>query len=220
MVQDCRMAEHESLRTKKARQTRTALHEAAITRVLDQGLDAVTVAAIAADAGVSPRTFFNYYQTKEDAIVGLDTSSIDAQLVTDYVESDNGMETLAEDTANFVREALLVGTDPRLSTRRRQLFAAYPELVTKRFEQVEASRSSSPRMCSPGCATSGRSSPVRTRRGEVRGCSPRCAWCRSSTRDAWSSGRPTSLPSRAERRTSTTTPWGSSSRCSTDCDES
>ncbi|WP_453984218.1 TetR/AcrR family transcriptional regulator [Brevibacterium casei] len=132
------MAEHESLRTKKARQTRTALHEAAITRVLDQGLDAVTVAAIAADAGVSPRTFFNYYQTKEDAIVGLDTSSIDAQLVTDYVESDNGIETLAEDTANFVREALLVGTDPRLSTRRRQLFAAYPELVTKRFEQVEA----------------------------------------------------------------------------------
>ena len=44
------MAEHESLRTKKARQTRTALHEAAITRVLDQGLDAVTVAAIAAAA--------------------------------------------------------------------------------------------------------------------------------------------------------------------------
>ncbi|MFT9773642.1 TetR/AcrR family transcriptional regulator [Brevibacterium casei] len=132
------MTDHESLRTKKARATRTALHEAAITRVLDEGLDSVTVAMIAADAGVSPRTFFNYFQTKEDAIVGLDVSTIDTQLVRDYVESDTGIESLAEDTANFVREALLVGTDPRLSVRRRQLFAAYPELVTKRFEQVEA----------------------------------------------------------------------------------
>ncbi|GAA1625753.1 MULTISPECIES: TetR/AcrR family transcriptional regulator [Brevibacterium] len=132
------MAENESLRTRKARETRTAIHEAALTRVLDEGLEATTVANIAADAGVSPRTFFNYYATKEDAIVGLDVANIDDQLVADYVESDSGFDTLAEDTANFVREALLIGTEPGLSSRRRELFVAYPELVGRRFDQVEA----------------------------------------------------------------------------------
>ena len=132
------MAENESLRSKKARLTRSALHEAAITRVLDDGLECATVASIAADVGVSTRTFFNYYATKEDAIVGLDESNIDAQVVDDYVHADSGAEDLAEDTARFVREALLMGSlDPDLPARRRKLFARYPELVSKRFDRAE-----------------------------------------------------------------------------------
>ncbi|TSI17936.1 TetR/AcrR family transcriptional regulator [Brevibacterium aurantiacum] len=134
-----RESEPESLRAKKARQTRHALHDAAITRVLDEGLECATVANIAADVGVSTRTFFNYYATKEDAIVGLDESNIDAKLVDDYVHSDSGVEDLAEDTARFVREVLLMGSmDPSLPARRRKLFARYPELVSKRFDRAEA----------------------------------------------------------------------------------
>lgn len=134
-----RESEPESLRAKKARQTRHALHDAAITRVLDEGLECATVANIAADVGVSTRTFFNYYATKEDAIVGLDESNIDANLVDDYVHSDSGVEDLAEDTARFVREVLLMGSmDPSLPARRRTLFARYPELVSKRFDRAEA----------------------------------------------------------------------------------
>ncbi|MCF2571890.1 TetR/AcrR family transcriptional regulator [Brevibacterium sp. UCMA 11754] len=134
-----RESEPESLRVKKARQTRHALHDAAITRVLDEGLECATVANIAADVGVSTRTFFNYYATKEDAIVGLDESNIDAKLVDDYVHSDSGVEDLAEDTARFVREVLLMGSmDPSLPARRRKLFARYPELVSKRFDRAEA----------------------------------------------------------------------------------
>lgn len=134
-----REPEPESLRAKKARQTRHALHDAAITRVLDEGLECATVANIAADVGVSTRTFFNYYATKEDAIVGLDESNIDAKLVDDYVHADSGMGDLAEDTARFVREVLLMGSmDPSLPARRRKLFARYPELVSKRFDRAEA----------------------------------------------------------------------------------
>lgn len=134
-----RESEPESLRAKKARQTRHALHDAAITRVLDEGLECATVANIAADVGVSTRTFFNYYATKEDAIVGLDESNIDAKLVDDYVHSDSGAENLAEDTARFVREVLLMGSmDPSLPARRRKLFGRYPELVSKRFDRAEA----------------------------------------------------------------------------------
>lgn len=133
------MAETESLRSKKARQTRNALHEAAITRVLDDGLENATVANIAADVGVSTRTFFNYYATKEDAIVGLDESNIDAHVVDAYVHSDSGINDLAADTAWFIREALLMGSiDPAMPARRRKLFARYPELVSKRFDRAEA----------------------------------------------------------------------------------
>ncbi|WP_113904563.1 MULTISPECIES: TetR family transcriptional regulator [Brevibacterium] len=133
------MATTESLRAKKARLTRNALHEAAVTRVLEDGLEAATVAAIAADAGVSTRTFFNYYATKEDAIVGLDESDVDAQLVDAYVHSEAGLDTLAEDTARFISEALFIGSlHPDTPARRRLLFARHPELVSKRLERAEA----------------------------------------------------------------------------------
>ncbi|WP_306361488.1 helix-turn-helix domain-containing protein [Nocardia sp. CC227C] len=36
----------------------------------EQGLDATTTDDIAKAVGVSPRTFFNYYETKLDAVVG------------------------------------------------------------------------------------------------------------------------------------------------------
>lgn len=133
------MPVEESLRSKKARLTRNALHEAAITRVLEDGLASATVATIAADAGVSTRTFFNYFETKEDAIVGLGADvGVDEGLAFDYVHSPAGLDTLAEDTARFVREALLVGSvDPKLPARRRRLFALYPELVSKSFDRAE-----------------------------------------------------------------------------------
>lgn len=133
------MTDNESLRSRKARLTRSALHEAAITRVLDEGLECATVANIAADAGVSTRTFFNYYATKEDAIVGLDEDNVDEQVIDAYIRSESGVETIAEDTARFVREALLVdSSDPDLPARRRRLFALYPELVSKRLDRAEA----------------------------------------------------------------------------------
>lgn len=58
------------LREHKKRETRRALHRAALHLVHDKGLDAVTTEQIAAEAGVSPRTFFNYFPTKEQAILG------------------------------------------------------------------------------------------------------------------------------------------------------
>lgn len=58
------------LRAQKKRKTRLELCMAARRLVVAHGLDATTVDDIAKVVGVSPRTFFNYYDTKLDAIVG------------------------------------------------------------------------------------------------------------------------------------------------------
>lgn len=58
------------LREAKKQATTWALVEAARRLVHADGLDAVTIDDIAAAAGVSPRTFFNYFDSKELAVVG------------------------------------------------------------------------------------------------------------------------------------------------------
>ncbi|MGI5166503.1 TetR/AcrR family transcriptional regulator [Spirillospora sp. CA-253888] len=57
------------LRERKKAATRQALHDAALRLTLEHGLDRVTVEAIADAAGVSRRTFSNYFDGKEDALL-------------------------------------------------------------------------------------------------------------------------------------------------------
>jgi AcrR family transcriptional regulator len=61
-----------SLRERKKSATRAALRRAAVELVESRGLCAVTIEDIAHAADVAPRTFFNYFSSKVDAISGLD----------------------------------------------------------------------------------------------------------------------------------------------------
>ncbi|GAA2594991.1 TetR family transcriptional regulator [Actinomadura fulvescens] len=69
------------LRERKKAATREALRLAAMRLAVEHGVERVTVEGIAAAAGVSPRTFHNYFPGKEEAIVATLTEG--AQAVID-----------------------------------------------------------------------------------------------------------------------------------------
>ncbi|UVI37393.1 TetR/AcrR family transcriptional regulator [Brevibacterium spongiae] len=60
----------EGLRERKKRERRQALRRAAIELALEKGYHHVTVEDICERCGVSRRTFFNYYSSKEEALLG------------------------------------------------------------------------------------------------------------------------------------------------------
>jgi AcrR family transcriptional regulator len=62
------MASEAGLRERKRRQTRQALVGAAMRLFEEKGYDETTVAEIAAAAGVSTKTFFNYFASKDEVL--------------------------------------------------------------------------------------------------------------------------------------------------------
>jgi AcrR family transcriptional regulator len=68
------MTEPEGLRERKKRTTRRAIADAALSLAVAHGPEAVTIDGIAAAADVSPRTIFNHFASKDDAILGIDVA--------------------------------------------------------------------------------------------------------------------------------------------------
>ncbi|MFD5806163.1 TetR/AcrR family transcriptional regulator [Streptomyces sp. NPDC127020] len=68
------------LRERKKQATREALREAALRLAVERGPDHVRVEDIAEAAGVSPRTYNNYFASREQAIVSAVTADREARI--------------------------------------------------------------------------------------------------------------------------------------------
>lgn len=72
------------LRERRRRETSADIRDAAVRLALERGFDKVTIEEICAEAGISTRTFFNYFPNKESAIA-YGPSDIPAELVAEFV---------------------------------------------------------------------------------------------------------------------------------------
>src|SRR5919206_78804 len=111
------------LRERKKVATREGLHEAAVQLAVEQGIDRVTVEAIADRAGVSRRTFSNYFASKEEALFHGDAERLGG--VLDLVRAEPA-ELPPWSVLSRVAERLIAewgdDLDPAELARRRDLF--------------------------------------------------------------------------------------------------
>ena len=121
-----------NLRERKKAETWTTLHEAAATLAQQQGLEHATVEAIAQSAGVSARTFFNYFPTKEDAVLGLREPALDPE---DSPQLASGRDLLDQVSRLLftVARTTVAGSD---KARRRELLQRYPNLFRRQLEHL------------------------------------------------------------------------------------
>lgn len=99
-----------TLREAKKRITRQALIRAARDLIAERGLDAVTVEQICASAEVSRRTFFNYFDAKEDAALGVEDTRLDPEFSQRFIVGGPTGD-LAQDIIELVKNALAYSTE-------------------------------------------------------------------------------------------------------------
>jgi AcrR family transcriptional regulator len=122
------MNETSGLRERKKAQTRRALTAATIRLAIERGSpDRVTVEEISEAADVSPRTFFNYFSSKEDAILGVNPEGRAA------LRTELELRPADESPVEALRAALLataegIDENAELWAQRLQLVRDHPAL--------------------------------------------------------------------------------------------
>ncbi|MBB6553686.1 TetR/AcrR family transcriptional regulator [Nonomuraea rubra] len=92
-------------RERKKQATRAALREAALRLALRHGVEHVTVEQIASEADIALRTFFNYFSSKEEAVVAAAAAGAEA-VIAEFRARPAG-----ESVLRALREAVLTVVD-------------------------------------------------------------------------------------------------------------
>jgi AcrR family transcriptional regulator len=124
------------LRDRKRRETRARLEDAAVTLVLRDGLEETTIGTISELADVSPRTFFNYFDSKDSAILGLRHLEITDEIASDHVANDDGGDLVAS-----VVHLLFAVMEPPLSRPtiredRMEIIRRHPQILGGQLAQM------------------------------------------------------------------------------------
>jgi len=124
------------LRDRKRLETRHRIAEAARSLALEQDIDHTTIEQIAARAEVSPRTFFNYFESKEDAVLGhteldLTPETLDAHLAT--VAGEPAARAVV-DLAFLVFGSSFGDEHERLA--RKEVIVRFPQLMRRQVSRM------------------------------------------------------------------------------------
>lgn len=126
-------------RDRRKLDTLDALRRAALNLALANGVERITVADIAAAAGVSRRTFFNYFASKEDALVGENPEL--AEFLRQSLAARPAGEPALTAVHHALRETITAFFTDDIRDRfaaRHRLISAYPALLPRHLARYAA----------------------------------------------------------------------------------
>ena len=121
------------LRERKRIATRRTIQLAVLRLVVERGLDHVTIDDITTAADVSPRTFFNYFASKEAAIVGDSPELPDEARLERFVNAGPRTDLLGGLAEIIAETADDVSLDRETMRLRKDLHKDYPHLTALRM---------------------------------------------------------------------------------------
>lgn len=122
------------LRERKHRATHRAIVTAALDIFEKSGYGAVTIEAICQCAGVSKRTFFNYFSSKDAVLVGEGMACIPTEKLKTMLES-SAPDVLIGVAVAIAQEERSSYHDITLEHRRHKVLASEPELIWQHMRQ-------------------------------------------------------------------------------------
>lgn len=113
------------------------IERVALSLFVKHGFSAVTVDQIADAADISKRTFFRYFASKEDLLLG-DRQRYDDSLASAVAKQRGGQSVIIMLREILVELSREIEADADLSRLRLELFRKYPETMSGAFEQQKA----------------------------------------------------------------------------------
>lgn len=123
-------------RAGSSRGTATAqrIERCAVALVIEHGFDATTVDMICAAAGISQRTFFNHFATKDAAVLGSEQPRLDESRVRAFIASDEP-NILADAIALISLASMPTAVDSDLLRQRIAAITSSAVLMQRQLER-------------------------------------------------------------------------------------
>jgi AcrR family transcriptional regulator len=123
----------QTLRQRRIAATALNIETQAVALALEHGLEHVTVEMICEASDVSARTFFNYFGTKDNAILGKFAPEVDEQKAREFIASNN--PDILSEVIGVVKLPEEFIHNPVLELQRMKLLNQNPGLMSKQMER-------------------------------------------------------------------------------------
>lgn len=112
-----------SVRDKRKAETLSLIHTIAQRVALEKGLGDMKIDEVAEAAGVSRRTFFNYYATKEDAVLGFRPPELTDESIARFTNSQEDILTrIVWLVVDVIRTTAVPGSSGNMRKKLRKRF--------------------------------------------------------------------------------------------------